>query len=844
MDRFKTFCSKFQKSSATLNKRKINFTERNYIERTFQLEKTNYFWYNSETEHFVKDLSEDSLSELHLTELEDKVIILSGVTGIGKSTLLPSICKKIENKNHSSWIEIIKLTDHNGIFSEFSFEDDSVDFLSTKILKYDKITDQQFKQQIQEGKNTVIMFDGCDELSNENREHFLNFIDKLVRTSNIKQIWITTDASDRQFLASRFLTLAYHLMKFSKDNKIQYFRNYWNDDEEFSKKLIENLEMQGIDIGIPLYTKLASDYFLPIYLSRCQEIPKGLTTTELYSRIVRTNGEIDSRFASPNNSLLDILNSIWKEEPNLYHRSFAEYTVAQFLFKKLTDKSSDIDDKILELLLTEVIVNEEYETVRHFLNDLLGSVILTQINYEKLSKKFLIFFENNPKGVWLARDYSEMNILELIYESVRLFSSENNKKFREHFQALFSYIGQFSKNLTFLEKAFEENSEIMQQNLDYADYLLHVLKLDSIRVLDKYQKALEKQLTSEDLETFLTNKLKHYHMTYYFNRTFIFNLSDSCSDYFLNYLKDKLNDFKSFLIFSDDKEDTFFVTCSQNAIKWIKTHMDENFYKLCLKLSNRPLNLITEEEKFIYNFNEITKSKIFDFKFSNEMYYKSLRKSYPSEVTTLTMDGLRGKFRTSFEDKIKLVNENIRKASEEDHIDMLIKVLEFYSDLFSSRKDDFMKQLDPPFNFLTFEELKMLLSNAIESFSDKLKAHLIAIGKVGVLLRYANNFFIKNKIDDWPPPELEEKEIFKVQLMAELLQISEINEKLRLEAIIVEVDNQERIRNIMNKTEYCFEQEYLLEIIQLLIPEPYCNYFRQNPLIADYCYKILIKIID
>lgn len=692
----------------------------------------------------------------------------------------------METKNNSSWIEIIKLTDHINILPDFNSEGDSVDFLSTKILKYDTITDHQFKQQIEEGKNTVIMFDGFNELSKENQENFHNLNDKLVNTTNIKQIWITTDSSDRQYLGQRFATLSYHLMKFSEDNKIQYFRNYWNDDEEFSKKFMEILEMQGIDIGIPLYAKLAGDYILPNYLSRYQLIPTGLTTAELYSKIVRFKGEIDSKFTSPCSSIVDIINSIWDEEPNFYHRSFAEYTSAQFMFKKLTDEISDIDDKIIELLLTEVLVNEDYETVRKFLNELLGSVKLTQINYEKLSNKFLIFFQNNPRGIWLGKDYTEIRILELIYESVRLFNQENNEKFREYFPPIFSYIGKFSKNLLFLEKVLEENSEIMKQNLDYTDYLLDVLKLDSISLLDKYFTALEKQLTNEDLKYFLINKSRNYNFGNYFNRTFLFNLSYNCSDYFLNYLKEKLNDFKSFLIFSDDKEDTFLVNCPENAIKWIKTHMDENFYKLCLKLSDPPLNLKTEEEKFIYNFNKITKSKIFDFKFSNEMYLKSLKKSYTSEVITLTMDSLRGEFKTTFEDKLKLVNENIRKADAEDHIDMLIKVLEFYSNLFSSRKDDFMRHLDPPFNLLTFEELEMFLSNNIESFPDKKKAHLITIGKVGVLLRYANNFIIKNEMDEWPLPELEEKEIFKVQLMAELLQLCEINDKLRLETIIGE----------------------------------------------------------
>lgn len=261
-------------------------------------------------------------------------------------------------------------------------------------------------------------------------------------------------------------------------------RNYWNsDDKDFVKKLITNLEKRGIDVGIPLYAKLSAEYLLPSLLSKKEELPIDLTITELYSRAVQTIGEINFKVLSKN-CIFESINSIMEKEPSYYHRSFAEYHIAQCLFKKLSDESSNIDDEIIELLLTKIIVRVGYVQIRIFLNDLLGSVALPKLMHENLSKFFLNYYEKHPEGVWMGRDYIEINILELIYESIRLFNQENNEKFREYFPPLFSYIEHFSKKLAFLEKALDENSKIMQQKLDYPEYFRGILKVDSISLLD------------------------------------------------------------------------------------------------------------------------------------------------------------------------------------------------------------------------------------------------------------------------------------------------------------------------------------------------------------------------
>lgn len=155
---------------------------------------------NYGTGQFVAELSEDSISELQLCELKDRVIILSGLTGIGKSTLLPSLCAKIKMKEPQSWIEIIKLSDHIRDLQEMNLDNDSLELLSTNILKYDKFTDEQFKKHIKEGKNTVIMFDGLDGLSSDDEGLFRTLNRNLVQATNIN-IWITTHSSQPQYFS-------------------------------------------------------------------------------------------------------------------------------------------------------------------------------------------------------------------------------------------------------------------------------------------------------------------------------------------------------------------------------------------------------------------------------------------------------------------------------------------------------------------------------------------------------------------------------------------------------------------------------------------------------------------
>lgn len=246
----------------TLNKKSLKNPEKNCIER--------------------KLVCSDEL----ITGIDQRLIILSSEAGMGKTTLLLSTGQKIKKSNPMSWTEIIKLTKYVTVFPTYQTSDDVVEFLATKILKYDFFTAQIFEHQIKELNSTVIMFDGFDEISQQSKDAVVSIIHNLLRETKVRQIWITSRPSTGDFLKTKFSRPSISLKEFSREDVIECFRDHWSDNglNCNTEKMIELikylLQLDKIDFKIPFNAKKAAEFFMPTDCK--QELKQEVDLIKLY----------------------------------------------------------------------------------------------------------------------------------------------------------------------------------------------------------------------------------------------------------------------------------------------------------------------------------------------------------------------------------------------------------------------------------------------------------------------------------------------------------------------------------------------------------------------------------
>lgn len=610
----------------------------------------------------IKDLYYPNRKSENEIILETKnLIILSANSGMGKTTLLLSLCKKIKKINQSNWTEIIKITDHLKALSHYKYYNgDCIDFLSFVILKHDYFSNQLFKYNF---KNVFIMFDAIDEISSKFRKIVVDIVTELLKT-DIKQIWMSTRPFVQQYLENEFSVSSWNIEVFSEANQIQLLNSYWmkngihrveNDIKNFLYQINFDFE-----ISIPLHTQMIAEYFQndlndKFNQLRISDRGKVLLYTKTINRkyseysqikikmdlqhkasremhkqsIKKYNlihGKLAMKLLFPEilpkydieNSEIIIINAIGiatisnNGKYSFIHKTYAEYFVAHFIFQKLND---EIDDEILDFMLFEItkFAEDKMDEIKKFLNEFLSDFNYSTIFLNKVKDRLIKYmkkqsFENNDR-LKLSKNYTG-NIFEIIYKAIKLLEPKYLKKYRKFFPIIIWHKTS-SNQIKFLEILIEENSEIMQYDLNESFYLEEILQIDSVKVLEKFLIALEKQLDSKQIKDYLTVKYSFVNDL----PTYLFYLQVNCSNYFLNYLKKHITpieDFKQFVLYCNVYYHTFVCQCTEKILDWFKNNVDDDFYQLLIRLRNSKPNNNLINDRFSFYYTEVLNSQIFN----------------------------------------------------------------------------------------------------------------------------------------------------------------------------------------------------------------------------------------
>jgi hypothetical protein len=192
----------------------------------------------------------DDLDKLLEQAQRQRVMLISDTAGMGKSTLLTHLSKRIKRKFPTKWVVRIDLNYHadalNALKQEQIDKEKAIEFVSDKVLKLKPGLEVQLFKQCCEKKQKVrivIMLDGFDEISPFYKETVIDLVQALRQTA-VEQLWVTTRPHLREELEDKLQQLSYTLEPFSEDNQVEFFTKFWSLKAWFTEPNVNGEEKE------------------------------------------------------------------------------------------------------------------------------------------------------------------------------------------------------------------------------------------------------------------------------------------------------------------------------------------------------------------------------------------------------------------------------------------------------------------------------------------------------------------------------------------------------------------------------------------------------------------------
>ena len=230
-----------------------------YVKRTIETRKQ-----ESEVTQYTEN-EQVRYREYDLLKADIEAAIISGVAGMGKSTLLTSLKLQLKDADENVCVLLLDLS--NRLIKE-TLQTASIqhgDLLNKICLNNpeDVLEKLIFWQFIEKKGNFVLMFDGYDRVP-EHQETIIRLM-KILKGKKIEQMWITTrnhDESQIKRLTTELDEPAYVLLPLTRNEQIELL---FKSCEDKNAKM-EQYERIGCSIDSATNTKLLSTEFMGIAL--------------------------------------------------------------------------------------------------------------------------------------------------------------------------------------------------------------------------------------------------------------------------------------------------------------------------------------------------------------------------------------------------------------------------------------------------------------------------------------------------------------------------------------------------------------------------------------------------
>ncbi|XP_063907485.1 uncharacterized protein LOC135125753 [Zophobas morio] len=461
--------------------------------------------------------SDGSISESEIYNLPpgNNINVICANPGIGKSVLTKSLKNKLSTRY---WILIINPTDVSAFFrhkQSITFDN----YIETKMLEkyknFDKTVMSAFKK-----KNMIsYIWDGLDEISDENLKKVLDAIDALSK-KNVLQ-WITSRCHLQDKLEKRFNVFSRTIQQFDDKQQEHYIRERLQNacNEECVKKIRDNIEIIHCQeaLAIPLQIYMLTELFLRDPEKYQKLLTDTFSLADLYHHFVNEK-----------------FNNFYKEKANIEEPNDS---LRQIL---LTYKESYIKkyEKAAVALLNESNLQVDCDK------------FLTKIKEERDAFGLIVDVSDNMQPIFVHNSYGEYFIACYFFKNYGKVANLKNILFKERYTNI-----RFLFDLL-MAKDSEVHVAVLYKNLD-------VLKKneESLKRKDRAgRNALQVACTwGQRYPLLITTAVEEEADTYQINEKLGDSVEEENSNYqeIINYLSDKCD--------LEEKDKLFQMDCAQYA---------------------------------------------------------------------------------------------------------------------------------------------------------------------------------------------------------------------------------------------------------------------------------------
>ncbi|KRT86457.1 AAA protein, partial [Oryctes borbonicus] len=262
-----------------------------------------------------RNFSSENVEDLLEQAQRQRIMIISDSAGMGKTTILAHLSKKIKAIYPTYWVCLLNLNIYTEELEKQSNEQkETIEFIVEELLKLSSPFETAVFKQLLSTKRVILMFDGFDEIC----PLYETVVTKLLvalRNTSVEQIWISTRPHLQSYLTSELEQLLYRLTPFSQEDQINFLVRFWRKKAEivtknesrmrlYARALLDKLSGSMNDkgkvfAGIPLQTRLLAEAFLQefsdYYSSKTDVIsnlPNQLDIVDTYTRFLRCKYQI------------------------------------------------------------------------------------------------------------------------------------------------------------------------------------------------------------------------------------------------------------------------------------------------------------------------------------------------------------------------------------------------------------------------------------------------------------------------------------------------------------------------------------------------------------------------
>ncbi|XP_064464554.1 uncharacterized protein LOC135375841 [Ornithodoros turicata] len=239
----------------------------------------------------------ESYTEDALLKVDEKVVIVSGVSGMGKSTLAKRLCREVKNPDENRWVLYVDLPQRMASVKTTSpRKTDMCKYLADLCqVQKDGLEFTLFEESLNVGSPFKIVFilDAFDELNERCRNCVLE-LTSFISEKKAHKIYMFTRAVFKSHAQDALHTVSYELLPFSDENQEEFIRKY----EETAHSSNENTGVSKLFQRLHMSLKKTNKTILenPLLLRMILEMKNGeIAESDDYCSLLKRANISDDR---------------------------------------------------------------------------------------------------------------------------------------------------------------------------------------------------------------------------------------------------------------------------------------------------------------------------------------------------------------------------------------------------------------------------------------------------------------------------------------------------------------------------------------------------------------------